>query len=359
VLGLLFGFCLLVSNAGYSMALGAFVIGAVMAEATSLPLIERLIEPLRDMFCAIFFVAVGLLLDPHVLIEYFVPVLVLTVAVVLGKTIAVSLGAFVAGQDGRTSLRIGMSMAQIGEFSFIIATLGISLKVTSAFLYPIAVAVSAITALLTPYLMRAADPLSAKLGASMPPRIKRIFQLYTEWLQSLRFDGDRAVIAQIVRKSLLQVFVNCCLVVALFSGGAYLVNVRELHLAEWLPDPRAQKTLVWGAALLLSLPFLIAAYRKLKALSMLLAEMSIRSSHRHSERVRRIVSELIPALAIAAMMLLLTALSSSILPPIELLALVLVVGALLVVLLRRRLVQWHSQLQIALMDSLQTEQDKH
>ncbi len=155
VLGLLFGFCLLVVKLGYSVALGAFIIGAIIAESRSLRRVEHLIEPIRDMFSAVFFVTIGLMLDPHVLVDYAGPVAVITVVVVVGKVISRTFGALAAGQRGRTSMRIGMSLAQIGEFSFIIAALGTSLNVTSAFLYPIAVAVSAITTLLTPYLMRA------------------------------------------------------------------------------------------------------------------------------------------------------------------------------------------------------------
>ena len=151
VLGLLFGFCLLVVKLQYSMALGAFVIGAIIAESRQVRKIERLIEPLRDMFSAIFFVAIGLLFNPKVLVEHTFSIVVIASAVIIGKIVSCSIGAFISGQDGRTSLRVGMGLAQIGEFSFIIASLGISLKVTSDFLYPIAVAVAAVTALTTPF----------------------------------------------------------------------------------------------------------------------------------------------------------------------------------------------------------------
>lgn len=353
VLGLLFGFCLLVARLGYSIALGAFVIGVIVAEAACLKRIERVIAPVRDMFSAIFFVAIGLLLDPRVLLDYAAPIAVVTLALVIGKVLARSAGAFVAGQSGRTSLRVGMSLAQIGEFSFIIATLGTTLKVTSDFLYPIAVAVSAITTLLTPYLIRAADPLARRIRIVLPRGLRRIFRLYTEWLQSLRFVGDRAVIAAMVRRILLQTFVNFCLVAAIFGGGAYLASERGLDLRAGLPYPHIANAVIWGAALVLSLPFLIAAYRKLKALSMMLAELGVHAG-RHTERVRRIVAEVLPAVSIAAMLLLVCALSSSILPPAELLVAMLAMGALILVLLWRTLVKLHSRLQIALLETLQS-----
>ncbi|HEX6833805.1 MAG TPA: cation:proton antiporter [Rudaea sp.] len=357
-LGLLFGFCLLVARMGYSIALGAFVIGVIIAEAHALPRIERLIAPVRDMFSAIFFVTIGILLDPRVLVDYAAPIAAITLAVVVGKVLARALFAFVAGQDGRTSLRVGMSLAQIGEFSFIIATLGTTLKATSDFLYPIAVAVSALTTLFTPYLIRAADPLAHRVREAVPTGFRRILHMYTAWLQSLRFEGDRAVLAAIVRRILLQAFVNFCLVAAIFGAGAYFKSANLLDLNALLPSPALTNALIWGAALVLSLPFLIAAYRKLKALAMMLAETSVRAG-RHTERVQRIVAEVIPAASTGGMLLIVSALSSSILPPQELLVAVLAMGALILVLLWRTLVKLHSRLQIALLETLQSEKGPH
>jgi len=360
VLGICFGFCLLVIRMGYSVAMGAFVIGAVMAEARALRNIERLIEPVRDMFSAIFFVTIGLMLDPRVLGDYLGPIVVVSIAVIVGKIVAVSVGSFIAGQEGRTSMRIGMGMAQIGEFSFIIATLGISLRVTSDFLYPVAVAVSVITTVLTPLLIRSADPFTKVLARAMPRRLSRVFRFYTGWLQSLRLEGDQAVIAGMVRKILMQVFVNFCIVIALFLVSAYLVRDARIF-AGWVSDSGIQKALGWGGALLLSIPFLIAAYRKLKALSMMLAEVGVRRSFagRHTDNVRRVVAEIIPVLSLAVMLVLLSALSSSILPPAEMLVLVLVVGALVVVLLWRQFIKLHSRLQIALIDTFQKPPAEH
>jgi len=358
VLGLLFGFCLIVVRLGYNAALGAFVIGAIIAEAGALRRIERVIAPVRDMFSAIFFVAVGLMLDPVMLLDYAGPVAAATVAVIIGKSLARTAGSFAAGQDARTSLRIGMSLAQIGEFSFIIATLGLTLKATSGFLYPIAVCVSAITTLFTPYLIRGADPLARRIRVLMPAGVSRILQMYTAWLQSLRFVGDRAVIAAMVRRILLQAFVNLCMVAAIFGAGAYFARRYRDEIAQWIPYPQVANALIWGAALVLSLAFLIAAYRKLKALAMMLAEVGVRAG-RHTERVQRIVAEVLPAVSIGAMLLVVSALSSSILPPAELLIAVLAMGALILALLWRTLVKLHSRLQIALLETLQSEKDEH
>ena len=359
VLGLCFGFCLLVVKLEYSMVLGAFLIGAIMAESRQLIKIERLIEPVRDMFSATFFVAIGLMIDPQILLQYAWPIAVITVAVVLGKMLSCGLGAFIAGNDGRTSLRVGMGLSQIGEFSFIIAALGMTLQVTSDFLYPVAVAVSAITTLLTPYLIRGADPLSLKIAAVMPKRMSRVFGLYGEWLRSIQPQGEGAMLASMIRKIILQVGVNLALVIAIFFAGSFFAARIGGYLEGWISDPSWQKALIWGGALLLSLPFLIAAYRKLKALSMLLAEMSVKPemAGRHTQRVRRVIAEVIPILSLLVIFLLLAALSASILPTNKLLVLIAVVTAAVAAVLWWWFIRVHTRMQVALLETLDNHKD--
>lgn len=341
------------------MVLGAFLIGAIMAESRQLLKIERLIEPVRDLFSAIFFVAIGLMIDPQILLQYAWPIAVITVAVVLGKMLSCGMGAFIAGNDGRTSLRVGMGLSQIGEFSFIIAALGMTLQVTSDFLYPVAVAVSAITTLLTPYLIKAADPLSLKLSAVLPKRLSRVLGMYGEWLRSIQPQGEGALLASMIRKILLQVGVNLALVVAIFFSGSYFSGRIGVYLQDWISDPGRQKALIWGGALLLSLPFLIAAYRKLKALSMLLAEMGVKAemAGRHTQRVRRVIAEVIPILSLLVIFLLLAALSASILPTLELLVLVAVVAAAVAAVLWRWFIRVHTRMQVALIETFDQSKD--
>lgn len=357
VLALCFGFCLLVVKLEYSIALGAFMIGAIMAEARQLQLIERLIEPVRDMFSAIFFVTIGLLFDPKILAAYAVPIAVIVVAVVLGKVVTCGLGAFATGVDGRTSMRVGMGLAQIGEFSFIIASLGQTLKVTSDFLYPIVVAVSAVTTLLTPYLIRLADPLSMVAARSMPAPLVRIGECYSGWLLGMQPEGERAALVKLIARIMLQVIVNSALVAAVFLAGAYLMSAIERSLEQWIPDANLRKTMVWGGALLISLPFLIAAYRKLQALSMLLAEIGETSEPAYSSKLRRILFASIPGMAIAGILLAICALSISILPPPRWLAGTLFVAAIVSILLWKHFVRWHARLQIALFETL--AENKH
>jgi len=361
VLGLCFGFCLVVMKLDYSVALGAFLIGAIMAESKQLHTIERLIEPVRDMFSAVFFVAIGLMFDPRVLVDHALAVAVITVAVVVGKVVTCSIGAFVAGNDGRTSLRVGMGLAQIGEFSFIIATLGLALNVISDFLYPIAVAVSALTTLFTPYLIRMSDPILKRLVKVTPESVSRTAGLYAEWLQSIKPRGDRATLARMVRKILLQVLVNLALVAALFLAAGYFADrPRMWETVPWRVEEGIRTTVLWLSVLLLSTPFLIAAYRKLKALSMLLAELGVSAdvAGRHTDSVRRAISELIPVATIAGLLIYLSALSTSILPPMGLLILVLAVVGVVAALLWGRFVRLHTRLQVALMETLEQKPEK-
>ncbi|WP_199121234.1 cation:proton antiporter [Pedobacter sp. ASV28] len=145
---------LLAVKVGFSPALGAFIMGSILAETTQAEKIEHLTKSVKDLFGAIFFVSVGMLIDPSILLQYWKPILIITGVTIVGKLITTGGGALLSGQPLKTSVQTGLSLTQIGEFSFIIATLGLSLKVTSGFLYPITVAVSAITTFTTPYLIK-------------------------------------------------------------------------------------------------------------------------------------------------------------------------------------------------------------
>lgn len=356
VLGICFGFCLLVISLDYSVVLGAFLIGAIMAESRQLAQIERLIEPVRDMFSAIFFVTIGMLIEPNIIGQYYVEILVITVAVILGKVISCGMGTFIAGNDGRTSIRVGMGLSQIGEFSFIIAALGANAGVTSSFLYSITVAVSVVTTLTTPYSIKVADPLSSALSRIIPASTKRVFNEYTAWIGRIRLHGDKAVLGAMIRRILMQVGVNLALVIAIFIAVGYFVEPISRQLSVWISNDDLVKSIICGVTLLLAAPFLIAAYRKLKALSMLLAEMSLRGGN---PKLQHVIAEIIPVLSMVVIALILPALSSVILPSWQMLVFVLLVIALLMALLWRWFVKVHSRLQIALFDTLENSKDNH
>jgi CPA2 family monovalent cation:H+ antiporter-2 len=358
VLGLCFGFCLLVTQLGYSVALGAFLIGAVVAESRNIKMIEKLVAPLTDMFSAIFFVSIGLLVNPNIIITYIIPILIITFVVVVGKILTCGLGTFLAGKGGITSMRVGMGVAQIGEFSFIIASLGISLKVTSDFLYPIIVAVSAITTLLTPYLIKAADPFAHYLVNVMPSSVSEVFNLYTTWLQNIQRKRNQTHLNQAIQRSLLQIVINLILVIGIFILGSYISHTLSVKYQPFhLITDRMEKTLIWSSALILSIPFLIAIYRKLKELSLMLAELTVKNEkeRQYNLKLRRIICEIIPIIAIVAIMLILAALSASILPPLESLILILFIACILTAVLWHWFIKFHTRLQTAFLQNFQTE----
>ena len=181
---------ILAAQVGFSPALGAFIMGSILAETTKAEKIEHLITPVRDLFGAIFFVSVGILINPAMIVEYAGPIALISAITVLGKVFSITGGGLLAGQGLRTSIQSGMSVTQIGEFSFIIATLGLTLNVTSEFLYPIAVAVSAITTFTTPYMIRLSEPLYRTVESALPEQWKVLLNRYSTGAHTINTTSD-------------------------------------------------------------------------------------------------------------------------------------------------------------------------
>lgn len=184
--GLCFAVALASQSLGYSVALGAFLAGMLVAESGHGHTIELQVRPVRDVFAALFFVAVGMLIDPGLILENWAAVLGLTLVVLVGKVVSVSIGAFLVGNGTRGSIAAGMSMAQIGEFSFILAGLGLSLGAVGEFLYPVAIAVSAITTFTTPAFIRSADSVANQVDHWLPAPLQTLTALYGSWLEESR-----------------------------------------------------------------------------------------------------------------------------------------------------------------------------
>ena len=170
-LGLCCGMAVLSTKVGFSSAFGAFVMGSILAETVEAEKIIKLVEPVKNLFGAIFFVSVGMLVDPKILVEYALPILALVCTILVGQAILGTLGFMLGGESLKSAMRCGFSMAQIGEFSFIIASLGLSLGVISNFLYPVVVAVSVITTFLTPYMIRLATPTYLVMEKHLPDKL--------------------------------------------------------------------------------------------------------------------------------------------------------------------------------------------
>ena len=179
-IGLCLGMVVLATHLGFSSALGAFIMGSLIAEAPNSEKIEHLFTPVKDIFGAVFFVSVGMLVDPALLLEYWLPIVFLIIVTIVGKLVFSAGGVLLSGQNLQTSILCGFSLAQIGEFSFIIASLGMSLGVISDFIYPIIVAVSVMTTFTTPFCIMAADPAYRVIRRLLPQRVNDWLERYTE-----------------------------------------------------------------------------------------------------------------------------------------------------------------------------------
>ena len=202
---------ILAANVGFSPALGAFIMGSIIAETTQAEHIEHLVKPVKDLFGAVFFVSVGMLIDPDALKEHAIPVLVLSLVTILGQSISSTVGSLLSGQPLKESVQTGMSLSQIGEFSFIIATLGITLQVTSSFLYPIVVAVSAATTFSTPYMIKFSGPFSEFLSRKLPRKWLKRIERYSASTQAIKTVNNWKTV---INAYLIQVVIHSIIIVA-------------------------------------------------------------------------------------------------------------------------------------------------
>lgn len=178
-LALCFGMVVIAARTGFSAAFGAFIMGSILAETIEAESITQIVKPVKDLFGAIFFVSVGMMVNLHMIVEYAIPILIITIAVIVGQSTFGTFGVLLSGKTLKTAMQCGFSLTQIGEFAFIIATLGVSLHVTSDFLYPIVVAVSVITTFLTPYMIRLAEPAYNFVDNHLPSSWKKFLQRYS------------------------------------------------------------------------------------------------------------------------------------------------------------------------------------
>ncbi len=250
------GLCLLMvvlaTKAGFSAALGAFIMGSILAETEEGERIEHLLRPVKNLFAAVFFVSVGMMIDPGILRDSFGVVILITLVTIVGKLLGSGLGALLSGRNLRQSVQTGMSLSQIGEFSFIIATLGASLKVTSEFLYPVIVAVSAVTTFTTPYMIRLSDPFYSWIEARLP---KRFLDRLTRYELAMAVDSKETAAGLLWRVYGLSVLLNSVIVI----GTGVLAHrfLLPTLLATFGDDPLVR---AGGALLTLAFcsPFLLA-----------------------------------------------------------------------------------------------------
>ncbi|MBD3581540.1 cation:proton antiporter domain-containing protein [Flavobacterium selenitireducens] len=218
---------ILAANVGFSPALGAFIMGSIIAETTQAEHIEHLIKPVKDLFGAVFFVSVGMLINIDTLVEYTIPVMIITLVTIFGKSLSSTIGALLSGQPLKQSVQTGMSLAQIGEFSFIIATLGMTLNVTSSFLYPVVVAVSAVTTFTTPFLIKASTKMSVRLEKAMPRKWLKRIERYSANAQSIKSVSNWQIV---IRAYLIQIAIHSMIIIGIILLSAnYLLPLLDFR----------------------------------------------------------------------------------------------------------------------------------
>jgi monovalent cation:H+ antiporter-2, CPA2 family len=218
-IGICFAAALLALSFGYSVALGAFIAGSLVAESGHESDIERLVTPVRDVFAAIFFVSVGMIFDPQVVVDHWGAVVALTLAVILGNMIVVTVGAFLVGLGRRTSMRAGMSLAQIGEFSFIIAGVGVASGTIGSFIYPVAIAVAAITTLTTPLMIRLSSRAAESIDHWLPGPLQTITALYASWIERVRSAPRAATGRSATNRVIRVILLDAVLLIAVVIGA--------------------------------------------------------------------------------------------------------------------------------------------
>ena len=317
--GLCFAFALIANAVGYSVALGAFLAGALVAESGEAKIIEHLVQPVRDMFAAIFFVSVGMLINPALVADHWAVVLILIALVVVGKLVGVATSVFLTGEGIRTSIQAGMSLAQIGEFSFIIAAVGLSSGATGPFLYPIAITVSAATTLLTPWLIRASDPIATYLDRRLPKPVQTFVALYGTWVEQLRTQPSEPTVGrrirQLARLLLIDAALLATIIIATAVWGSRVAAFVTAKIS--LPD-RFTWLVVILAAATLAVPFCIGILRCTSALAHTLGTVSLPETEARTDLADAPRRALVITLEIALLLFIgvpLVALTQPFLPP--------------------------------------------
>lgn len=353
-LALCFGLTLLALRLGYSVALGAFIIGALVSEAREGREIDEIIAPVRNMFTAVFFVATGMLLDPALLLDYAAPVAVIAAATVFIKVVTYSIATALCGHPPRTALSVGLTLAQIGEFSFIIASLGLSLGVVSEFLYPIAVAVSLFTTLTTPYFIQYADGIARVIWRFTPGPFRAAVTVYSRRHPAGAAANPAPHLRRILRRWALQIGLNLVMIATVFfaahEAGGHAHRL-PFEVPAWLGG---FPTVVWFACVLLLLPVFVALFRKLQAIAMFAAEAAVGPpvAGGHSRVLHALVANAVLIGSSLLVVLFVGALGSALLPPLPVLAVLGLFAALLMLRLWNHFIRVYGRAQVALEETL-------
>lgn len=255
-IGLCLGMVVLATQVGFSAELGAFIMGSIIAETTSAEKVEHVTKPVKDLFGAVFFVSVGMMIDPQAIVQYGGPVLAVTLLTLFGKLFSTTLGAVISGQPLKQSVQVGMSMAQIGEFAFIVATLGLSLGVISDFLFPVAVGASAITTFTTPYLIKFSEPFYNFLERILPASLIERLNNYSSSAQDIQTESEWKVV---LKSFAAVILTNSIILLAII---VFSTNFLMPFLNQQIEDTVTGKLIGLVISLIFASPFLWALMAK-------------------------------------------------------------------------------------------------
>ena len=313
------GCCFLVSfiaaKLNFSLALGAFLVGMMGAESEPLKRIYQQSVPLRTMFSAIFFVTIGLLIDPVQMLSNWQVILGLTLMVIVGKSVNCTLGSLLMGLDLKNAVQVGIGLAQIGEFAYLVALVGVTMKAVDSSLYQITVGVSVLTTLLNPFLLRASDPFVEWAELRLPRRWKELLETYANWTERFRHSPLTGETAQALRYNLILLVLQLALVAVLFIAAAMLSRLDYSSLSPRIETDK--KTLLWGAACLLTVPNAIFLFFRSRTLGRAVAEALIPSKLAETlwaQSFRSFTGSLFTVAGIAALFFEITLLSGTIMP---------------------------------------------
>ena len=351
VAGLLFGLAFVADRAGYSLALGAFLLGTIVAETPHRTQVERTFEGLREVFSAVFFVAIGMQIQPQLIAESWLLIIGVAVFTLVVRAVGMTIGLSLIGTSVKDSMQAGLMATPIGEFSFIIAQLGVAARVVPESFYPLAVGVSLLTTLAAPPLTRHSEKVSVWILSRRPAWLRAWHVYYYTWTERLRARQQRNMLWQLSRKRLLQIAVEMLLVTGLMVFSESLLEIVENWLGkDWL-FPHGPVVLFWLVLTLVVLAPLLALWRNASALCLLYAQVSV-SGHPQAARLAPVVEWAFRFAAGAGLVVWIFAL----LPTGEgsrwLLLGSVVVGAIGLLVARRKLIYWHSELEVELQTAL-------
>lgn len=355
VAGLLFVLAFLADRAGFSLALGAFMLGAIVAETPHKVQVGRAFEGMRDVFSAVFFVSIGMLIDLRAVIDSWLLIAGISAFVLVARPFAVTLGMLVIGGSTRESLRVGLSVTALGEFSFIIAQLGVVSGAVPRRFQALAVGVSLVTTLVGPLLIRHSEKISNWVAERQPEWLGTWEEYYHRLLERIQQRQQKNVLWQLSKKRVIQIAVEIFLVTGLMVFSEQMFNLVRDYLPVDRSVPRGAELIFWSVLVLISLAPVIAIWRNISALSLLYAQVST-SGHPKGALLAPIVEAGLKAGAALLLLLWLAAIL-----PLSGMARWLPLAAVGVVLLtflllRRRLIYWHSVLEVELHERFEDDQ---